>query len=123
MDLSSLSHTWIIDLDGTIFEHNGYLRGEDILLPGVKEFWLNIPANDFILILTARSKKFYNPTIESLEKFNLRYNQIMFDLPTGERILINDVKPSGLNTAIAINLQRNNGLNNLNEKFINTTKL
>ena len=121
MNLSNLSHTWIIDLDGTIFEHNGYLEGKDKLLPGVKEFWEKIPEEDFILILTARSKKFYDLTLESLKNYNLRYNEILFDLPTGERILINDAKPSGLNTAIAFNVKRNTGLNELYEKFINIT--
>ena len=34
--LSTLGHTWIFDLDGTIVKHNGYLiDGKDTLLPGV----------------------------------------------------------------------------------------
>ena len=33
--------------------------------------------------------------------------KIIYDLPHGERILINDKKPSGLNTAIAISNERN----------------
>ena len=31
-------------------------------------------------------------------------------MPTGERILINDIKPSGLRTALAINVKRDEGL-------------
>ena len=31
---------------------------------------------------------------------------IIYDLPNGERLLINDKKPSGLNTAIAISTER-----------------
>ena len=38
---------------------------------------------------------------------------MLFNLPTGERILINDMKPSGLDTAIGINLERDIGLENL----------
>lgn len=38
--LSSLAHTWIFDVDGTICIHNGYKNGEDVLLGGVKEFFL-----------------------------------------------------------------------------------
>lgn len=32
-----------------------------------------------------------------------RFDKILFDMPMGERILINDRKPSELNTAIALN--------------------
>ena len=35
----NLSHTWFIDLDGTILEHNAYLNeNKDKLLKGVKLF-------------------------------------------------------------------------------------
>ena len=27
--LSSLPHTWVLDLDGTLVRHNGYKTGED----------------------------------------------------------------------------------------------
>ena len=40
MDLSTLPKTWIIDVDGTLVKHNGYLiDGEDTILDGVKEFF------------------------------------------------------------------------------------
>ena len=39
LTLSSLPHTWILDLDGTLVEHNGYkIYGKDRLLPGVRDF-------------------------------------------------------------------------------------
>ena len=58
--LSSLGHTWILDLDGTLVKHNGYkIDGADI--------------------------------------------------PYGERIVINDCKPGGLITSIAINMERDQG--------------
>ena len=44
--LSSLAHTWIFDVDGTICIHNGYKNGEDVLLGGVKEFFSKILVND-----------------------------------------------------------------------------
>ncbi len=111
ISLSPLSHTWLIDIDGTILKHNGYLESNDQLLEGIKEFWIMIPKNDYIILLTSRSKSYEKRTIEFLNINNLRYNQIVFNLPTGERILLNDTKPSGLQTAIAINLKRNAGLN------------
>ncbi len=113
MKISTLGHTWLIDIDGTIVEHNGYLTGEDKLLPGVKEFWKEIPEKDFIILLTARPQDYWKETLEFIKSQGLRFDHAIFNLPTGERILINDSKPSGLDTAIGINLERNIGLENL----------
>ena len=108
----NLSHTWFIDLDGSIVKHNGYIIDkEDSLLDGVSVFFRNIPTKDIIIITTSRKKKFKKKTIEFLNKNKIRFNEIMFDLPYGERILINDIKPNQkLKTSISINLKRNYGL-------------
>lgn len=111
--LSPLAHTWIIDFDGTLVEHNGYKTGEDKFLPGAKEFLLSIPKNDYILIMTAREKEARKKTEKFLKLHNIRYNKILFEMPMGERILINDDKPSGLKCAYAVSPKRNCGLENL----------
>lgn len=108
-NLSTLPHTWFFDLDGTILAHNGHVTGEDTLLPGVKELWESIPADDYIVITTGRSSFYKEKTLEFLVKNNIRYNHVLFDLPLGERILVNDTKPSGLDCAIAWNVERNKG--------------
>ena len=73
LELSSLGKTWILDLDGTIVKHNGYLiDGKDSWLPGAKEFLNNIPKTDMILFLTSREKK-YQDTI-----FKRRRNTISY---------------------------------------------
>jgi len=105
----NLGHTWFIDLDGTIFKHNGYLTGNDELLPGVKEFWNNIPTNDYIIITSGRSEEYRDLSLEFLKINNLRFNHAIFGLPLGERIVVNDSKPNGLQTAIAWNVERNKG--------------
>ncbi len=107
LELSSLEHTWIIDVDGTIVKHNGYkIDGYDTLLEGVKEFFYTIDKNDKIVLLTART----NEHMENLKRFlkdnNIRYDYLLTDMPMGERILINDEKPSGLKTAVAVNKKR-----------------
>ena len=54
IDLSSLGHTWILDLDGTIVKHNGYKTdGYDTFLPGAEKFLQSIPEGDMVLFLTS----------------------------------------------------------------------
>ena len=111
--ISPLGHTWVLDFDGTLVEHNGYKTGDDKFLPGAKEFLQSIPKEDFVLILTAREKEARTKTENFLKEHNIRYNEILFGMPMGERILINDDKPSGLRCAYAITPQRNQGLENI----------
>lgn len=108
--LSTLNKTWIFDFDGTLVEHNGYKTGEDQFLPGSKEFLQSIPKEDFIIIMTAREKEAREKTEAFLKKHNIRYNELLFEMPMGERILFNDNKPSGLKCAYAVSPNRNEGL-------------
>lgn len=105
--LSTLPKTWIFDLDGTIVKHNGYkLDGKDTLLPGAAEYLAALPAEDKILILTSRTEEYRQMTLDFLTEQNIRYDEILFGLPYGERIVVNDQKPSGLKTAVALDLKR-----------------
>ena len=118
--LSQLSHTWLFDLDGTILLHNGHLNSGDVVLPGVQEFWRKIPSSDIIIILSARDEK-YRPTTENfLKEKGLRFNNLIMSLPKGERLIFNDKKPKGLETAIAINVNRDDGLEDI---FIDISQL
>lgn len=108
--ISPLGHSWILDFDGTLVEHNGYKTGDDKFLPGAKEFLQSIPKDDFILIMTAREKEAKEKTVKFLNDNGIRFNEILFEMPMGERILINDDKPSGLRCAYAITPNRNQGL-------------
>lgn len=111
LKLSRLSKTWIIDLDGTIFPHNGYLQEPmEKVLSGVKDFFRNVDPNDFVMILTSRKSIYREITELSLEKAGIKWDMLVMDVPTGERILINDSKPSGLVTAFAVSPARNEGL-------------
>lgn len=105
--LSTLPKTWILDLDGTLLKHNGYkIDGKDTLINGVKEYIDLIPAEDYILILTSRTDEYREMTLSFLEENGIRYNEIIFNIPMGERIVVNDRKPSGINMAVAINTKR-----------------
>ena len=112
IELSTLPHTWILDIDGTRVKHNGYkIDGFDTLLDGVKEFYQSIPENDKIILLTARKNEYLDILKEFLKENNLRYDYLLTDMPMGERILVNDRKPSGLDMAFAINKDRDKALN------------
>lgn len=105
--LSKLNKTWLLDLDGTIVFHNEYLKtGTDRFIEGAKEFLQTIPKEDYILFLTARKVEYKELTEIFLKENNIRYNKIIYDLPHGERILINDDKPSGLKVSYAISKNR-----------------
>lgn len=107
LEFSQLAKTWIIDVDGTIVKHNGYITdGHDSLLEGVKEFFASISEDDKVILLTARRKEYIEPLKNFLKQNNIRYDVLLSDMPVGERILINDKKTSGLKTAFAINKNR-----------------
>lgn len=105
--LSTLGHTWILDLDGTIVKHGGYLTdGKDSFLPNAEEFLKAIPEGDMILFLTSRTEKERELTEAFLKENHVRYDQIIYGAPYGERILMNDKKPSGMITAMAVSGER-----------------
>jgi len=105
--LSPLGHTWILDLDGTLVKHNGpWNDGYDTPLDGALAFLRSIPEDDMIIFLTARSSIEITATERFLTENNIKYDHIIYNAPYGERVLINDRKPSGLTTAIAVNVER-----------------
>ena len=105
--MSTLPKTWILDLDGTILKNNGYkIDGTDTILEGAKEYLDTIPDEDHIVILTSRTDEYRDMTMDFLQKNGIRYDEIIFNIPYGERIVVNDRKPSGLDMAVAFNLDR-----------------
>ena len=112
LTLSSLGHTWLLDLDGTILKHNGYkLEGYDTFLDGAEEFLKSMPDGDMIVFITSRTLQYKEITESFLTEHHIRYDLIIYNAPYGERILVNDRKPLGLDTAIAVNIERNGNLN------------
>ena len=99
--------TWFIDLDGTIFEHNSYLHGKNIVLKKAKYFLNEIPSEDCLIFVTARPQKYKNMTLKSLALLDIDYDGIIFNVSSGTRVIVNDKKVSGKFTALAINKKRN----------------
>ncbi len=112
LKLSTLGHTWILDLDGTLVKHNGYkIDGKDTFLDGAESFLKSIPDKDMIVFLTSRTEECREITEFFLTANNIRYDQIIFGAPYGERILVNDDKPSGLIMEYAVAKTRDEAFN------------
>ncbi len=106
-EFSSLNKTWIFDVDGTLVKHNGYkIDGYDTLLDGVKDFFENLDPKDKVILLTARKDEYLEDLKKFLKDNNLRYDYLLSGMPMGERILVNDRKPSGLDMAFSVNKNR-----------------
>ena len=130
MQKEKLNKTWFIDIDGTIVYHQTNYSLDDIIeelgtdshtvekpIERSIDFLNNISNEDTIVLTTARDSKHKDHTIRMLNYYNIRYDRIMFDLRSGPRYLINDIKPPGvagntepLTTAIAVNLERDKGI-------------
>lgn len=110
MSLSDLPKTWLIDVDGVSVRHNRPGECHNELLPGVGVFWQQIGEADVVILLTARAEARREETLAFFRAQGLRFDHAIFGLPAGERILINDRKPSGLTTALAVNVGRDEGL-------------
>ena len=109
--LSELPHTWLFDIDGTLAFHNGYKNiGKDVPIEGSLAFLRKIPEQDVVVLLTSRTEDCREITENFLKRYHIRYNYILFGLPVGERILINDKKPSGLAMAHSLNVERDQGI-------------
>lgn len=109
--LSPLPHTWLLDLDGTIVKHNGYkIDGKDTLLEGAKEFLDSLDRSDLVIFLTSRTEEYRDITERFLKENDIRFDRVIYNIPYGERIVINDDKPSGLRMAIAVTKGRDEPL-------------
>ena len=60
-----------------------------------------------VIFVTSRKKEYAHITEEFLKNNGITYDYIIYEAPYGERILINDKKTSGLKTAYAFNILRN----------------
>mgnify|MGYP003440041575 FL=1 len=61
-----------------------------------------------LVITTARKEEYRDVTIEQLDKIGMRYDSIVFGLPHGKRIVVNDYAPSNpFKSCDSINIKRN----------------
>lgn len=103
--------TWFLDFDGTLVEQRSYKSDEDYILEDTLHFFKNVVKNeDFVVITTGREEE-YRSRIESfMSKHGLKCDMIICGLPTGPRIVVNDIKPDGTKTAYSFNVKRDYGV-------------
>lgn len=53
-------------------------------------------------------------TVDQLESLGIFYDQLIMGIGGGSRVLINDRKPDGSDTAFSYNVDRNYGIGNIN---------
>lgn len=113
-----MSKTIFIDIDGTILSHprnvSNVHKYEQKRLDGVLDKFNEWLVKDYMIIITtARPESLREITLKQLESLGLFCHQLVMGCRCGPRIVINDIKDDGTMTAFAINLNKNEGLTNI----------
>lgn len=115
------------DIDGTLVEHKGDIIknyqdnpvGLTNVIQSIKQ-WDKL--NYRIILTTGRKESTRYHTEQQLHSMGIVYDQLIMGLPNGDRVLINDKKTNGIrNTAYAINLVRNEGMEHVDLTSDNVT--
>ena len=115
--------TIFCDIDGTLVKHYSPLVATQPnfrmeLLPGTLEALDEWDRKGYNIILTTgRRESMRKITEKQLAEVGIIYDKLIMGIGGGKRVLINDRKPNGSrNYASAINLIRNEGINNIKIK-------
>lgn len=112
--------TIFCDIDGTLIRHDAPEVAfksdyKMTVLSGTLEKLLEWDRLGYNIILTTgRRDSMRAMTEKQLSEVGIFYDQLIMGLGGGERCLINDTKPDGTVTASVINLNRNQGIKNIN---------
>ena len=115
-----MKKTLFVDIDGTLIKHQGSLtnmvtKDMKILSDVIEKFNQWNADGHKIILTTGRPESMRKLTIDGLLKLGLFYDQLIMGITRGERIVINDRKPSHKNMRVAraIEINRNDGLKNV----------
>ena len=112
--------TIICDIDGTLFKHQGDIckqhLGDPILLSGARDRIRKWDREGcYIILITGRRESVRLATERQLSEFGIVHDQLIMGSGGGTRVLINDKKPDGEDSAQAICVERNKGLGDLED--------
>jgi mannose-6-phosphate isomerase-like protein (cupin superfamily) len=119
--------TIFCDIDGTLLKHFGDINTNINNHPVILKNTLNSihqweKLNYKIILITGRKESLRKRTEEQLLVVGINYDSLLMGITNGDRVIINDKKPDGVrNTAYAINVVRNKGLENYNLNSNNVT--
>jgi len=108
--------TIFVDLDGCVFQHHGngavkQWSKKPTLLPNVQLTWNHWEKDSHcIIIITSRRESCRKQLTKWLSEYGLFFDHLIMGVPHGARILINDKKADGSDSAFTRNLERNAGL-------------
>jgi mannose-6-phosphate isomerase len=110
--------TIFCDIDGTLIPHEGVVTQQHLIrttLPNAVKQIKEWEHKGYKIILTTGRKSCYlAETEQQLKDLQILYDELIMDLPRGDRILINDKKHNcDRDTAYSISPKRNNGLKDL----------
>jgi hypothetical protein len=113
--------TIFLDIDGTLIEHSENIVEQFTktpkLLKGTLEKlseWDRKGHN--IILTTGRREGVRDITIKQLAELGIFYDQLIMGIGGGIRVVVNDrKKDKEYDTAIAINLKRNEGIGTIND--------
>lgn len=114
-----LTYTVFCDIDGTLVKHKtpGVTSAENHnmeLLDGTIEKLEEWSAKGYTIILTTgRRESQRELTVRQLQKVGIFYDQLVMGIGRGIRILINDRKPTGEDSAKAIVVDRDCGIGSI----------
>ena len=117
------SGTIFCDLDGTLIVHEDSPTNLGIkVLEGAYKTIKRWKDQNYYIVLTTARNSINREYLESeLSKHNIVYDELIMNLSSGTRILINDRKPSDflMPSAIAYEVERNIGVSNIDIKIPN----
>lgn len=119
MNINIRPKTIFCDVDGVLIEHCGDIsiqsKIEPKILDGVIDTFKQWDINGYKIILTTgRKESMRKDTEYQLRKVNIFYDYLLMGITGGIRVIINDRKlNSKEDTAVAICVDRNEGLKNI----------
>ena len=110
--------TIICDIDGVLLKHKNEGLSEQLsskLLDGTISKMTEWDAKGYnIILITGRRESQRQNTEKQLGSLGVFYDNLIMGVGGGDRVVVNDRKPnSDRNTAYAINLNRNEGIENV----------
>lgn len=107
--------TLFCDIDGTLIRHNNdpifdASKAGEPIKENVE--WLHARQREgyLVVLTTGRPESLRKMTEKMLLKSNINYDVLLMGIGRGPRYIINDQKPNGAATAIAINQPRNGSI-------------